>query len=205
MLSANQCIRKNRLPRWLDGNEGSKKPTESIREAKSADINGEGGRVKGNSFQSRRRPSVITKTEDNHEITWPPCQSKARPDETQQKPGHPTLRQKSTVTISEDEHELCLPAPTSDASSSIPAPSSSSPGPVEDSPLACRGGSCIVGPNGKVLAGPLWEVEDGGLLVATVDFDECTRGKLDFDAAGSYSRNDAFKLTVEGLDLEPPD
>ena len=56
-----------------------------------------------------------------------------------------------------------------------------------------------------MLAGPLWEVEDGGLLTAKVDLDDCIRGKLDFDAAGSYSRNDAFELTVKGLDLNPPE
>jgi len=68
---------------------------------------------------------------------------------------------------------------------------------------ASRGGSCIVAPNGKVLAGPVWEVEDE-LLVVDVDMDDCLRGRLDFDAAGSYSRMDAFRLSVEGLDLDPP-
>jgi len=69
---------------------------------------------------------------------------------------------------------------------------------------ASRGGSCIVGPMGQVLQGPLWEKDDRNILSAEVDFDDCERGRLDFDAAGSYSRNDAFHLHVEGLDLSPP-
>jgi nitrilase len=51
-----------------------------------------------------------------------------------------------------------------------------------------RGGSCIVNPSGKVLVEPLWEVEDGGLISAEVDLDDCERGRLDMDVAGSYSR-----------------
>ncbi|OTB05302.1 hypothetical protein M426DRAFT_319851 [Hypoxylon sp. CI-4A] len=65
-----------------------------------------------------------------------------------------------------------------------------------------RGGSSIVSPFGDVLAGPQWEDEDG-LIYADVDFDDCIRGRLDLDAAGSYSRNDSFKLSVAGLDLDP--
>ncbi|KAI1328083.1 carbon-nitrogen hydrolase [Xylariaceae sp. FL0255] len=68
--------------------------------------------------------------------------------------------------------------------------------------FASRGGSSIVSPFGEVLAGPQWE-DDSGIIYADVDFTECVRGRLDLDVAGSYSRNDAFKLSVEGLDLDP--
>lgn len=54
-----------------------------------------------------------------------------------------------------------------------------------------------------MLAGPLWEDEDG-LLSVEVDFEDCERGRLDLDLAGSYGRGDAFRLEVEGLDISPP-
>lgn len=50
-----------------------------------------------------------------------------------------------------------------------------------------RGGSSIVGPFGDVLAGPQWE-DDEGIVYTDVDFKDCIRGRLDLDAAGSYSR-----------------
>ncbi|KAK8129914.1 nitrilase [Apiospora kogelbergensis] len=65
-----------------------------------------------------------------------------------------------------------------------------------------RGGSSIVSPTGDVIAGPQWE-DDQGVIYADVDFEDCIRGRLDLDAAGSYSRNDSFKFSVEGLDLDP--
>lgn len=57
-----------------------------------------------------------------------------------------------------------------------------------------RGGSCIVGPLGEVLAGPHF----GGEAVLTADLDrnEITRARLDFDAAGHYARPDVFRLHV---------
>jgi nitrilase len=83
-------------------------------------------------------------------------------------------------------------------------PDSTSGNEMASDQWACRGGSCIVGPMGQVLRGPLWEKDDGSLLSVEVDFDDCDRGRLDFDAAGSYSRNDSFRLQVQGLDLNPP-
>ncbi|KAJ7932489.1 carbon-nitrogen hydrolase [Mycena leptocephala] len=48
------------------------------------------------------------------------------------------------------------------------------------------GGSVIISPLGKVLAGPLRDKED--VLTAELDLDEIIRGKFDLDVVGSYSR-----------------
>jgi nitrilase len=57
-----------------------------------------------------------------------------------------------------------------------------------------RGGSVIVGPLGKVLAGPVYDSEC--ILTAEIDPGEIAEGKFDFDAVGHYSRPDVFKLEV---------
>ena len=59
--------------------------------------------------------------------------------------------------------------------------------------FASRGGSCIVSPLGDVLEGPLWNDRDG-MLITAVDFDDCVRGRLDLDVAGSYSRYGSVRL-----------
>jgi nitrilase len=58
-----------------------------------------------------------------------------------------------------------------------------------------RGGSCIVGPLGQVLAGPNFEAE--AILTAQIDRREIARGKMDFDVVGHYARPDVFRLTVD--------
>ena len=65
-----------------------------------------------------------------------------------------------------------------------------------DSPDAVlmRGGSAIVSPLGKVLAGPHFGGET--ILTATLDLHDIGRGKFDFDVAGHYSRPDVFQLQV---------
>lgn len=58
-----------------------------------------------------------------------------------------------------------------------------------------RGGSAIVNPLGRVLAGPDFSGET--ILYATLDPADIARGKYDFDATGHYARPDVFQLTVD--------
>ncbi|KAL4892746.1 carbon-nitrogen hydrolase [Aspergillus ambiguus] len=124
-------------------------------------------------------------------------------------------QRKHSVTH-EGPHEIVWPEGVNAAAVAPPAAAKAA---APSSEYVCRGGSCIVGPQGEVLAGPIWEVsaddepddavEDktavgDGLLVSEIDVEDCERGRLDLDVAGSYSRSDAFKLTVEGLSLDPP-
>ena len=67
-------------------------------------------------------------------------------------------------------------------------------GDTEPDTVMSRGGSCIISPLGKVLAGPDYNGET--ILVADLDLDDVARAKYDFDAVGHYARPDVFQLTV---------
>jgi nitrilase len=64
-----------------------------------------------------------------------------------------------------------------------------------------RGGSCIVGPLGQVLAGP--DFEGPAILRAELDLDLIPEGKYDLDTPGHYARPDVFQLHVN-LRKTPP-
>jgi nitrilase len=64
----------------------------------------------------------------------------------------------------------------------------------EQPEIMCRGGSAIISPLGKVLAGPLYEQE--GILFADLDLGAIARSKFDFDVVGHYARPDVFQLIV---------
>jgi nitrilase len=62
--------------------------------------------------------------------------------------------------------------------------------------VLCRGGSAVVAPDGRYLAGPLYGEE--GLLLAELDLAEVAEARQLLDVAGHYSRPDVLRLlTVE--------
>ncbi len=64
-----------------------------------------------------------------------------------------------------------------------------------------KGGSCIVDPFGRFLAGP--NHVDETILVAELDMGLLPKAKFDFDAVGHYSRPDIFQLTVDDRPKPP--
>lgn len=121
----------------------------------------------------------------------------------------PSRRKRRKSVFDEDGNEIVLGCPSDEtngtASNGKPTSAAATTNSTQagaKGPRTCRGGSCIVDPFGEVLAGPQWE-DDHGLIFADVDFRECIKGRLDLDAAGSYSRNDSFQLSVKGLDMDP--
>jgi nitrilase len=65
----------------------------------------------------------------------------------------------------------------------------------------CRGGSVIISPLGKILAGPLYDEE--GTLFAELDLAEIAQSKYDFDVTGHYARPDIFQLIVNEEPFSP--
>lgn len=136
-----------------------------------------------------RRNSTLT--EEGHEIALPrsPHQRRNRRKSVFDEDGN------EIVLCCDEDSENCVPEST------LKSTQVTSNG-TDKVRFLSRGGSSIINPFGDVLAGPQWEDHDG-LIFADVDFRDCIRGRLDLDAAGSYSRNDAFRLNVEGLELDP--
>lgn len=64
-----------------------------------------------------------------------------------------------------------------------------------------RGGSAIIDPLGRVLAGPDFSGET--ILYAEIDPGHILRGKFDFDVSGHYARPDVFRLTVDDRPKSP--
>ncbi len=72
-------------------------------------------------------------------------------------------------------------------------------GGAEDS--LCRGGTAIVGPDGALLAGPVYGREE--ILYAELDVVEARLARREFDPVGHYARPDVFTLTVDTTAREP--
>ncbi len=67
--------------------------------------------------------------------------------------------------------------------------------------VVSRGGSCIVDPFGKFLAGPNFMEET--ILVAELERGLLPKAKFDFDVVGHYSRPDIFRLIVDDQPKPP--
>ncbi|KAH6644584.1 carbon-nitrogen hydrolase [Boeremia exigua] len=178
VVTANQCVKRKHLPSWIKGGK-------TMQHSQSAPTPPEAPKTIGG-----RRKSTIVFTEEKNEICLPVRSN----NEHQVVNGESAIESGSSPLRNEVEQP---PAPEQFTTNQA-APSSS-----DDEDYVSRGGSCIISPLGEVIAGPVWEKEDE-LLITVVDFEDCERGRLDFDSAGSYSRSDSFKLLVEGLDLNPP-
>ena len=66
--------------------------------------------------------------------------------------------------------------------------------PAAPDTVLMRGGSVIIDPLGKVLAGPVFD--EDALLTAELDLALIPMGQMDFDAVGHYARPDVFSLHV---------
>ena len=69
---------------------------------------------------------------------------------------------------------------------------------LEGRDLLGRGGSAILAPDGRYLAGPLYDEE--GILYAELDPNVLLQARQRFDAAGHYHRPDVLKLTVSPIE-----
>jgi nitrilase len=67
--------------------------------------------------------------------------------------------------------------------------------------IMSRGGSGIIDPLGRVLAGP--DFDGPTILIADLDLAEIVRGKFDFDVVGHYARPDVFRLVVNESSKPP--
>lgn len=60
--------------------------------------------------------------------------------------------------------------------------------------LVLKGGSCVIGPDGHYIAGPLFDEET--ILYADLDLSHPIRERMNLDVTGHYNRPDVFRFEV---------
>lgn len=155
-----------------------------------------GGQQYGSARQ-RRQSSCIT--EEGFEIALPGAAGPAAAGGSGG-PGKEARKGRRRSVFDEDGNEIVLgrddasavadeetaKKPSAQGTAGLGTATSTSTSTSSRAGFVSRGGSSIVSPTGDVLAGPQWDAD--GLIYADVDFEDCIRGRLDLDAAGSYSR-----------------
>ncbi len=67
--------------------------------------------------------------------------------------------------------------------------------------LLCRGGSAVIGPDARFVAGPVYDCET--IVYADIDLNRLPEEKQLLDVAGHYSRPDVFSLRVNRTRMAP--
>lgn len=194
VISSNMCVRRSSSSSSRHPVAAAAPPTDGqTHPVQSEDVSTDGDEEQPDSSPlaartaTGRRSSCVT--EEGFEIALP------------KSPHAPPKRRQSVFDDDGNEIVLCGGRRVAHKSTTT-APAAMGTTATNKTEFISRGGSAIVSPYGDVLAGPQWE-DDEGIIYADVDFQDCIRGRLDLDTAGSYSRNDSFKFSVEGLDLTP--
>jgi nitrilase len=65
----------------------------------------------------------------------------------------------------------------------------------------CLGGSAVIGPDARFIAGPVYNCET--IVYADIDLDRISEEKELLDIAGHYARPDVFSLTVNRRRMDP--
>jgi len=204
VVSSNMCVRKDTPPSppsprtvspgtitpTTNGGQGYETATDEEEDGSSADPNPMTG----------RRSSFVT--EEGFEIALP-CKTNPKPKSrlSSFSSAAATSAPRRQSIIDEDGNEIVLccgkknktsfsfssTKPNVTRQNGAPKTTTVSRVAAGEDAFVSRGGSAIINPFGDVVAGPQWE-DDEGIIYADVDFEDCIRGRLDLDAAGSYSR-----------------
>lgn len=206
VVTSNMCVRKDGGKQQAKTNGG---PTLAQQQQEQQQQTGTSAVADPSPYSrsdSHSRPKHIRRQsifdEDGNEIVLPCCNDQGVVEVEAEAGIHDEAV--STTTAKTSLSSATTPAASAPAPALAPKPDNNgktfkcpvidrSTGAKTEEEFVSRGGSAIVSPFGDVLAGPQWE-DDEGIIWADVDFEDCIRGRLDLDTAGSYSRYASLPL-----------